>query len=404
MPRRLVIALAVAVLGSLVGDARAACADAHIVMFFDGLPAEAASRPLYWAVEGTGGTTNVRFRVVLFGGDCSGNPVSVTLSTEADTANTLDYVPQNRELVFPNTGTHDDFVDIDLPVTGDATPEGLEWAHLVLSAPKGGAALSRPSRATVAIVDDDGPPQVSLVAGSHEQFENRGDAGVPVFRSGSVALGTSVGYTVAPGGPNPASAGQDYQAAPSGTLEFAAGQRVAMIPIALVRDGVTEPDEHVAVSISGAEVSGTSSVTLTILDAAGAPGPVSSLHHPRQKLRYRANDYRIREVHVFTRGVGPPVVDARFALRRNMKGRSCAWLVGKRFKKGPCRKERWLKTKRYEPDFFYYRMKAALTPTGGRIRSYTAFSRAEDGAGQVESSFQRGRNANTFKVRRPKKK
>jgi hypothetical protein len=53
----------------------------------------------------------------------------------------------------------------------------------------------------------------------------------------------------------------------------------------------------------------------------------------------------------------------------------------------------------YEPDFFYHRFKA-LRPSVGKIESYTAFSRALDGAGNLERDFERGRNNNTFEIKK----
>jgi hypothetical protein len=37
---------------------------------------------------------------------------------------------------------------------------------------------------------------------------------------------------------------------------------------------------------------------------------------------------------------------------------------------------------------------------GSKIKDYTAFSRAIDGAGNVEKEFTKKRNANTFEIRR----
>jgi len=52
----------------------------------------------------------------------------------------------------------------------------------------------------------------------------------------------------------------------------------------------------------------------------------------------------------------------------------------------------------YEADFFYIRL-PALKPSRGAIQTYTALSRAIDGAGNREARFERGRNANTFGIK-----
>jgi hypothetical protein len=41
---------------------------------------------------------------------------------------------------------------------------------------------------------------------------------------------------------------------------------------------------------------------------------------------------------------------------------------------------------------------------GTRIKDYTAFSRAIDGAGNVEKDFAEKRNANTFEVKRRRRR
>jgi hypothetical protein len=108
-------------------------------------------------------------------------------------------------------------------------------------------------------------------------------------------------------------------------------------------------------------------------------------------------------VHIFTEDTGGAgVVASEFALRRNMKKGDCAWWSGRKFKKGGCDKERWLKTGQYEPDFFYIRVKE-LDPSVGPIDTYTAYSRAIDGAKNLETSFEVGRNENTFEVKKPKR-
>ena len=44
-----------------------------------------------------------------------------------------------------------------------------------------------------------------------------------------------------------------------------------------------------------------------------------------------------------------------------------------------------------------------MRPSVGRIKSYTAYSRAVNGGSEIESFLEKGRNANTFKVKKPRK-
>jgi hypothetical protein len=175
-----------------------------------------------------------------------------------------------------------------------------------------------------------------------------------------------------------------------------------LIPIQVIDDAEQEPKETVDVSISGDGVEDPKSVTFTITDNEEGFPPSSRLHHPRQHWKYAASDYRIREVHVFTEDTGGAgVIAAEFALRRNMKDKSCAWFTGKKFKKGKCDHVRWLKTGQYETDFYYIKV-PELTPSVGSIRDYTAYSRAIDGAHNIEATLEVGRNDNTFEVKKPK--
>ena len=409
MKRPLALLATLASIGGIVGDASAACATEHMLLLFDGFPPEAVSRPLYWTLEGDSGPHNLMFRIALYGGDCSGQPVSASYRTDPGTPNLGDYAPAQGPVAFANTGTHSDYQDFPFQVTGELgtdTPPQLEWATLAIHSPQGGAALGTPSSVPVVIVDDDGPAgRVSVLTGDYPHSEFVPNGGIPVFREGDPAIATTVEYTVAPDPSAPATPNEDYQAAASGTITFQPGDPVEMIPITVVSDGVADPNERLRVSITGPEVvAGTQEVTFTIIETAGVLGPQSTLHHPRQRLRYRADDFRIREIHIFTKApAGLQTIGARFALRRNMKNGSCAWLGGKRFRKGPCDEERWLVTGKYEADFFYYRMKRELRPSKGKIRNYTAFSRAQDSAGRFEVVLAPGRNANTFEVRRPKR-
>jgi hypothetical protein len=316
----------------------------------------------------------------------------------------MDYSPATTPFQWVNSVGHPPTQQRQVTLTSDALPvdAGVETAKVVLT---GGTnvRLEQPSSAALIIVDDDGPTaRVSLVEGSYEENESSPSGGVPVFRGGNASGTTSVGYTVGGGS---AARGADYQGAETGTLTFGAGDRMELIPITVVDDTQQESTETVNVSISGADVdpSGTSSATFSITDNEERFPPTSRLHHPRQKYRYRASDFRIREVHIFTEDTGGAgVVASEFGLRRNMKNGKCAWWSGRKFKKRGCDKERWLKTGQYEPDFFFIRVRE-LDPSVRRIDDYTAYSRAIDGAENLETSFEVGRNENTFEVKKPRR-
>jgi hypothetical protein len=399
--RSVLLAVAALALATVPVHAHPACASNHIAARLDGFSDGSVSLPLYWATESDGQAT-VTLRIL--DSSCDGSASSVNWAVQPDSP--MDYSPATTPFQWVNSVGHPPTQQRQVTITNDAfavpVDAGVEAAKVVLT---GGSNVrfEQPSSAALIIVDDDGPSaRVSLVEGEYSENESSPSGGVPVFRGGNASGSTQVSYTVAGGS---AQSGADYQASASGTLEFGAGSRMQLIPITVVDDTQQESTETVNVSISGADVdpAGTSSVTFSIADNEEVFPPSSRLHHPRQKYRYRASDFRIREVHIFTEDTGGAgVVASEFALRRNMKNGDCSWWSGRKFKKSGCDKERWLKTGQYEPDFFYIRVKE-LDPSVGPIDDYTAYSRAIDGAKNLETSFEVGRNENTFEVKKPKR-
>lgn len=400
--RTLALFLASAALTAVPARAHQACASSHFLQArLASFPAAAVSRPLYWASEGQG---SARFKIQILGALCDRSTVTIGYEVENGSATTPgDYVAPPRQFTFVNTTGHPREFEGSVEITNDPLPDenGVEHATIALSNASG-ITLSPPSEAPLAIVDDDGLlPRVSLLEGPYEESESTPTGGVPVFRAGDASGATEVTYTLTG---SSATEGADYAGPFGGTLTFAAGERMKLIPVTVIDDTEQELEEVVTVSISGATVEGTSTVQLTIIDNEGGFPPSSTIHHPNQGKRYPASKYLIREVHVFTsEATGSGVAAAEFALRRNMKNRSCGWWTGKKFKSGKCDAERWLKTKQYETDFFYIRLKE-LAPSVRDIRNYTAYSRAIDGAENVETDFEVGRNANTFEIKKKKKR
>jgi hypothetical protein len=185
-------------------------------------------------------------------------------------------------------------------------------------------------------------------------------------------------------------------------LTFAPGDRIEMIPIKLINDRETETAENLTITLTSVDagtIDGEASTTFSILDNEEPGVPLSRFHHPRNKWKYKPTDYRIREIHVFTEDKGGSgVARADFALRTNLAGGGCSWWSGKQWKDRSCKKELWVKMGKYEPDFFFIRV-PELESSYGAINTYSAFSRAIDGAGNKESKFEKGRNANTFDVK-----
>jgi hypothetical protein len=399
--RSVFLALALT-LSAIPAGAEQACASNHVVTRLGGFSEGSVSLPLYWAAENAGQATVTLLILTLF---CDGSTSTANWEVQPGSATATDYSPATAPFQWANTFGHSPTQTRTVTITNDSFSSipsfetGVETARVALT---GGSNVrfEEPSSAELVILDDDAPiPTMSLVAGAYAESESTPAGGVPVFRAGNVSGPSTVNYTL---GGGTATAGADYQAATTGTLTFAAGDRVEVIPVNVVDDTDREASETLDVSISGTGVEEPSKVSLEITDNEESFPPSSSLHHPNQGKKYPASKFLIREIHIFTSDEGGAgTVAAEFALRRNMKNRSCAWWTGRKFKKGKCEAERWLKTDVYETDFFYIRM-PELPASVGTVKNYTAYSRAIDGAKNVESDFEVGRNANTFEIKKKK--
>lgn len=396
----------------------AACATGHLAVRWSGFPPELGrfgGNDFYYVSEAT---TTASLTIRAFGDDCGQlrQPVSATY----EVADPPSGAPRSASSVGPPPdyqparGTTPPLWDhsggqqeetIQVPILQDVLLEPVaERVRARITASTG--RIEVPWDVPLYIVDDEAPERAAFERSEpYERSETYGSILVPLFRAGPALTEASYSFAAEGSSQNPATEGQDYRL-PAGPISFAAGERLKVIAIELFDDGKPEPPEELSLTLTDpGPVLPDDPVTTTvrILDSVGASGLQSRLHHPRQGKTYRSSDYRIREVHVFTSaGQGAPIVEAGFALRRNLKGGRCAWWTGKRFRRGECQNERWLSTRQYEPDFFYYRL-PEMRPSVGRIKSYTAYSRAINGTSEIESFLEKGRNANTFKVKKPRK-
>jgi hypothetical protein len=267
--------------------------------------------------------------------------------------------------------------------------------------------LAEPSSAAIHVIDVDGASRATLepsLGGGPAAYQQSefGSILIPVFWAGSGSP-SPVGYSVEPDLTRPATPGTDLTVASPNPLPIPSS-RVGFIQIDIIGDKLGEGDESVIISLqpgSGYTVAEPSSTTFTIIDNEENIFPKSRFHHPRNKWKYNKADYRIREFHIFaTDEGGSGVVGAEMALRRNLANGKCAWKVKKGWQKKDCDNRTWLPTK-YDDvgELFYYRMKQLKSSVGTKIKDYTAFARAIDGAGNIEKEFVKKRNANTFEIR-----
>jgi hypothetical protein len=296
-----------------------------------------------------------------------------------------------------------------VPITNDMAAEAAVEPFLFRLTSGHPSGLAEPSSARIHVIDDDGSARATLeptidgaMAVTYSRSESFPRVLIPVFGAGNPAP-SSVGYTLTPDPQSPATDGQDYRVASPNPLPIPP-DRVGFIDIAIVNDDLGEPPESVVITLPGGAAPSTT--TLTILDNEENQPPSSRLHHPRHRWKYKKSDYRIREVHVFTSDTGGSgVVGAQFGLRRNMKNGDCLWLTEEGWQKKDCSNRQWLDT-RYDDvgQLWYYRPGQLKSSVGTRIKDYTAFSRAIDGAKNLEREFNERRNDNTFEVKRRRKR
>jgi hypothetical protein len=401
--RRLLLAaaLALALLPAVEARADEACVDGSPSMGFGPFHVD-ATPPLFYGAEGGGGSFNVRFTAVGCG---STQAVSAQYTDASGSAlEGSDYnmaggqTPQLCEFGCPSQAT------VPEPsIANDPATEAVAESFTVqLSNPVDGT-IDPPDSVPFVIADNDGITRVAFDDLAYSRSESFDVLAVPVWRAGPADVQVTVPYVAGPGPGSPATSGDDYTVTSPNPLVFGSGDRVELITLSIVNDKADETDESVQLTLqppSGATLSSPETKVATIVDNEEPFKPESRFHHPRHKLKYKWGDYRIREMHIFTKDAGgSEVVKAELALRRNRKNGNCSWWNGKRFTKGPCGDRVWLELPQYEKDFFYYRIRALRPTVGTKIKNYTGFCRATDGAGNVEDRFDAKRNANTFEVK-----
>lgn len=170
-----------------------------------------------------------------------------------------DYQPLVTSVTFP-LGL--DSIDLYVIPIDDPVQEYTELVKVdLVSAP--GATIDNGS-ATVRIIDNDGT--IEFQSTSYNAVEGVGIAQIPVRRTGPTNITARVDYEVQAGS---ATANIDFVAT-NGVLNFAIGQAVAYLPVALIDDSEVEDTESVLLSLSnppgGGPLGGQTTATLLILD------------------------------------------------------------------------------------------------------------------------------------------
>jgi hypothetical protein len=392
----------------------AACSEAEGPgsVFLDGFVGgfDAAS-PFYAAVEGADALTTVRIAP----GDClwpnaigdfaTGDGTAVAGQDYVVTTGSTDPICDDTHYDVTRCGGLPPQDVVQIPTKHDTAPPAEPVVESFMFTLVGGSrGVIEPSRAPVHVVDTDGVPRASLEPGiaGYARSETWPLVRIPVFAAGGPAS-ASVPYVVEPAADSPAVAGEDYEVVSPNPLPIPPS-RVGFIDIRIVNDKVGETPETLVVTLPGGAFPST--ITFTIEDNEESERPKSRFHHPRHKWRYKKSDYRIREFHVFASDLGPAgVVGVEFAIKQTRVNGNCQWLTRKGWQASDCQNREWIDMK-YDRtgDLWLYRMKQLKSSVNTNIKHYTAFSRAVDGAENVESEFKEKRNANTFEIKRTKKR
>ncbi|KAM3097987.1 Calx-beta domain-containing protein, partial [Phormidesmis sp. 146-35] len=192
--------------------------------------------------EGRTGTTPFIFDITL--SNPSSQPISVDFTTQNEAAQAgTDYLAQTGKVTFDPTQTSK---QITVLVNGDAIVELDEDFSIVLSNPTNAEIASAIGRG--AILNDDQPirPTISIDNPSLGEGNN---GTTPLIFKVILSEATSIPVSVQYGTTANTATADDYTAQ-TGTLNFAAGETLKEITIAVNGDSVFEPTEDFAITLS----------------------------------------------------------------------------------------------------------------------------------------------------------
>lgn len=173
----------------------------------------------------------------------SGQPVMVDVATADGTAvSAADYTAVSETLTFAPGETSQ---TVTVSIVDDLVEEGSETLTAMLSNPVN-AALGTPDVATLTILDNDAPPQVSFASATYTEAEGSGTAVIPVTLLGVTTNSVMVDVATADG---TAVSGDDYTMT-SVTLTFPPGTMTQTVSIPLLDDSIDELTETVDLTLS----------------------------------------------------------------------------------------------------------------------------------------------------------
>jgi dienelactone hydrolase len=153
---------------------------------------------------------------------------------------------------------------IVVSILNESFVEGAQAFQVILSNPAGGAVLGLRTNATVRITDNDTGLQFEFA--SYSASEDAGSVLIGVVRGDDGDFPVTVDYATSDG---TAIAGSDYSQS-SGTLSFAAGEKVKLFTVPILNDSAKEANKTFELTLSnptgGAVLDSRKTVTVTIVD------------------------------------------------------------------------------------------------------------------------------------------
>jgi large repetitive protein len=153
-----------------------------------------------------------------------------------------DYTATSGTASMSNNGCR--CATVPVPILGDVANEGTETFVVKLSSPVGGTIARAQGVGT--IYDNDGPP--SVVVTDVSGMEAGGSLTFNVLLTSATVGTVTADYTTADG---TALAGPDFTAK-SGTVTFAPGDTLKLVPVTIINDSLAEDDETFTLNLSNA--------------------------------------------------------------------------------------------------------------------------------------------------------
>jgi poly(3-hydroxybutyrate) depolymerase len=193
-------------------------------------------------------------------GDDGTLPVTVDLAnTDVTATSRLDYVGITNTLSF---GPTERLKLVTIPILNDGLKEANETFRVTLSNPTGGT-LGSTKTTTITIVDND--PGLQFESATYSVAEDAGAVLINVTRGDDTNSAAAVNYATSD---LTATNGVDYTGT-TNTLSFAPGERVKLISVPILNDGITEPTKTFRVTLSNpsdGNLGPQTTATVTILD------------------------------------------------------------------------------------------------------------------------------------------